>query len=358
MDRFGARSLDDAMASIAVPGTDPTAVGEYVIGRLAAHRRRSRMLVALAAVLVLMAGGTAFALSGGEDPEEVVAPAGESADDSVSSDSGSDLSQSGSDTVVTAVPTTAPSTLAVPTTSAPSIEGVASGFPSLPRLPRDSPSPSPAPGTAPPAVPSTATSTPPDAPLTARYSETNPSAPVVGDVVTVRLDWVDPDLPAGTVATARLLGIGEETALLAADGPCTGGTGAGGTITRKIRFTTARRHAVAIELSTCGGNIVPFTTEVEVGSPGRQTPVKVRLPRSVDPEVGTWKFLPEGGGEKVLRDDANGNDPEVVRMFEGDHAVTAVVVPGPGSITHEAADCSRRATLAAGAWELTLGPCS
>jgi hypothetical protein len=317
------------------------------------------MLVALAAVVVLMAGGTAFALSGGDDPEEVVAPAGESADDPVNSGSGNDLSQSGSGTVVTAVPTTAPSTLAVPSTSAPSIAGVASGFPSLPRLPRASPSPSPAPGTAPPAVPSTATSTPPDAPLTARYSETNPSEPVVGDIVTVRLDWLDPDLPAGTVATARLLGIGEETALVAADGPCTGGTGAGGTIARKIRFTTAKRHAVAIELSTCSGTTVPYATEVDVRSPDGQIPVKVRLPRSVDPEVGTWTFVPAGGGAPVvLRSNDSGNDPEVVRMFEGDHAVTAVIVPGPGSITHEALDCRRTATLEGDARELTLAACS
>jgi hypothetical protein len=104
MDRFGSRTLDDALGAVAVSGTDPAPVVEYVEGVLRAKRRRTRLVAASAVVFVMALFGGALTLTGGEDPAEVVSASPDRDEaDSRSKDSEGSTAESGS--VVTVVPT-------------------------------------------------------------------------------------------------------------------------------------------------------------------------------------------------------------------------------------------------------------
>lgn len=352
MDRFGARSLDEVLASIAVPGTDPEAVSEYVVGRLNAGRRRSRMLVAMAAILVLLAGGTAFALTGGEDPDEVVAPATASSDGASEEDSGSEVPEAGTGSVVTAVPTTVPTTIPLSTTF-PSIAGVNSDLRTYAGSGGGSgAAPAPGPG-APTAPPTTGTTVPIDSPLTAGAVVV--TAGRVGDVVGVSVQWSDPDLPEGTVASARVVGTGggalASAPLVTTDGACTGGTGADGTVTGALRFAKAGAHKVTVEISTCGGATSSFPADVTI-DPADGLAIQVNVPSSVNPESGTWSFTPsegDGAGTPVVirnddRSDAVADNDPAVRHYVNGMPATVLVVPdaiaGPGTISHSSGSCT------------------
>ena len=113
-----ARTLDDVLAEVAVPGTDPEAVSEYVNGALIARRRRSRLAGVAAVLLALVFGGTVLALTGSEEPDEVVSASSERDDSDQESDD-SESSAAGSGSVVTAVPTTL-----APVTTVPGIAGL------------------------------------------------------------------------------------------------------------------------------------------------------------------------------------------------------------------------------------------
>ena len=65
------RNLDQLLGELAVKGVDAGGVAEYVVGGLAAHRRHRNLAAGVAAALVLLGAGTAVALSGGGDPDEV-----------------------------------------------------------------------------------------------------------------------------------------------------------------------------------------------------------------------------------------------------------------------------------------------
>ncbi|MGI9578542.1 MAG: hypothetical protein ACR2OH_10110, partial [Microthrixaceae bacterium] len=302
--------------------------------------------------LVLLAGGTALALTGGEDPDEVVAPSADPNDDPADEGADSEESGAGTGSVVTAVPTTIPTTLALPTTTPPSIAGVSSGAGRFPpaSAARGIPS-SPSPGAAAPPAPAPTTTTAPDAPLTAGAIVVSTAS--VGSVVTVSLDWSDPDLPAGTTPAARVVGTGvgalASAPLQGIDGACNGGTGAAGTVTGALRFAQAGPHTVTVELSTCGGSTTSFSAEVSVAAP-QGKPIQVRVPEGVNPETGSWGFIPSGGDDagvpKPLRNDTPGDDvadnnPSVAHYLDGAAATVLVVPDVDGVVTHSVGGCTR-----------------
>ncbi len=369
MDRFGTRTLDDVLSGIAVPGTDARGVSEYVVGVLAARTRRVRWLGAAAVALVVAAGGTALALTGSEDPQEVVSSA-EDSDDEESSDSDADSAETaapGSGTVLTAVP--APTT--IPVTTVPTIAGVTTPAPSFSggsgRTPVLPPAAGPA---APPLSPSTPpTTATPDLPLTVDAIVVS-SAPA-GSVSMVSVNWADPDLPEGTVATARIQvdGIGGPTTATdwAVDGPCTGGTGATGTVSGALRFAASGPQRVTVEISTCGGEVNTFTADVEVPEPPG-TPVLATLADG-EPEAGTWSFDPDGDApaEAVRIDPPDPDNPDPVLhnnrsivQFLDDTPATVLILPSTaGVLQHDdLAGCVRTAGPPAAGGPWVMGDCA
>ena len=366
MDRFGPDPLDEVLSRMAVRGTDPVPVSQYVLGSLNARRRRNRGLLAAAAATVLLAGGSALALTGGEDPSEVVAPAATADDPSDESTDGAeaggpDGAATGNGTVVTAVPTTTDPT-ALPAnpftgTSPPSIAGLntlagppsVGGSPNPPPVPAGGPVPGPAPGGAAPAA--SATTVPEDRPLSAGalVVAARPAGAVVGllhGLVEVSLEWSDPDLPAGTVASARVYGTGEDAGglggppLTPAQGACTGGTGTSDTFVGALRLASAGTHTVTVEISTCGGEVETFTADVDVEVPEGLRLQRVTLPVGGTPERGTWRFTPSGGDTEDLRNDDPAdevpNNDERIRQFHNGLPATVLALPEQaGTLEHE-----------------------
>lgn len=340
MTAEGARSLDDVLAAIAVPGTDPGAVSEYVLGALGARRRRFRIAAATAGVLMLLAGGTALALSGGEDPDEVVAVAG----DETRTPEEKDDPPDGSDPVVTTVPSsTVPAngavvTVAPPIGVLPGAGGPTSGGPAVPPA-------FPPPGS----PPSSAATTSPAADLPVEVTLVVPRTARAGDLFDVRVEWTDPDLPPDRRVAHRIdidepTSGSDYTSDVVVEGACTGGSGASGVIQEPVQFASSGTRMVEVTLHTCSGPPEVVSAEVVVTAPtfhegqDDQRPgraIMAGLPAAPKGPTG-WVFDPDQG-DPIPIGPAAADTTHPVLLEQGDDQVagvgTVLIVPAGTSGT-------------------------
>ncbi len=311
MDRFGTRSLDEVLAVLAVPGTDPGAVAEYVDGALVLRTKHRRVLAVGAAVLIALLGVGVLSLGGSDNPDEVVAGSPDEATDARSHPVSEDP------TTTTSATTTAPSTVAgtvSPASGALSRSGSrsrgssGSGAPGVAPVVPAAPTSDTAPTDSTAGQASDTTLAPPttvDQPLVAT-APLSVGAAGAGELVTVTVKWSDPDLPSDAKASARLVAgaVAATSAPISGKGACTGGTGASGKVVAYARFAAPGTYDAAVEVTTCAGAPVSFPVTVTVseaafnGGPGRV--LTAQVPPGVDPEVGRWSFTPDGGTEVPL----------------------------------------------------------
>lgn len=322
------RTLDQLLGELAVPGVDPAAVSEYVVGGLNAHRRNRRFAAGAAALLVVLGGGTALAFTGGTTPDEVVA------------DRKAAKSVEGSSTDVTEPTTPAvagETTASTPPPSAPIVTTTTLRLPvAAPgRLSYNAPAaPVPVEPVAPPASTDTTTSstTVPDQPLQATIAMVTPSV-AVGDVVHVTVNWTDPDLPADAQPVATFSfgdpNVGAAASDTAASATCTGGGSRSGVLDGWARYTAPGARTVTVAVSSCG-RILNLTAPVTVtpamvdGQPGRPVVLQV-APGGIDPESAMATWQPQDGGAPK---DLPERQPGVtLRSGTGQVPSTVIVLP-------------------------------
>lgn len=281
------------LAGLAVPGLDLDKARHMVDVRAARRLRRRRTVWGAAAAVVLV--GIAVWAWPRPDPQELVA------------DGDRDP------TTTTTTPVTASSTVPVLTTVVPTtVPSSTTAAPTVTTVP-----------------PTTSTTTAPNQPMavTAQIVPTPGGAPPrVGETVTVRVNWSDPDLadPA-TVDVRADFGDPLVTRALstAARPPCTArGGGAAALVDVPFRYASSGPRTVQVEVTACDG-VGPYGERKVV-----QVPVQVQAP--------------ETGRRAVVIGGGDGRSPDSAAVLAG---VETVARRDP-ELTQVLPDGTTRATVA------------
>lgn len=284
--------LDD----LATPGVDSQVVTDYVMGSVR-FRRRMRGIAAVGVGMALLAGGTALAMSGASDPEEVV----------------SESTTTTTDTTKPTTSTTAPSTTGAPTT-VPTTAPVAT-VPTTATPTTAAATPRPAPAPAAPGPVATTTTLPPDRAPTVTLEVLTPEVPA-GGIARVRVQWSDPDLPEGEEPLTAVGFSGttftQPSVPDTAGTACTGGSARSGATEWSMRLTAPGEQTVAARVAVCG-HIVNAFAEVRVtgavwagGAPGSGRALVVRSVSSAGATVPSPESLRiswvDGAGVHVVQE--------------------------------------------------------
>jgi hypothetical protein len=220
---------DALLDEVAVTGLDLEAARSQVEQLAGRRRRGTRSLAAAGLLSLLTVAVVAVVLSGGEDPDELVADRDETQERATRPSS-----------TVAPSTTLGTSTTTPPTTSSSTTTSTTA-----------------APAPVPPTVVTTAppTTATPNRELQARLRVLTPVV-AAGATASVEVGWIDEDHPGGAPEVVADWG---DPAIRSADvwgtaASCDApGPGGGGVLRRDFRFATPGRHVVRVELRTCGG---------------------------------------------------------------------------------------------------------